>query len=401
MMTLNLLNTGGKRMLSEFETIPIEAIALSPEIMQQAIALSQNATNQWQTYLDAIAYLTICEWLHERSPNLDFAIDSEDITNHQANLHYLEVNGFTLYVLGTTPISGDMVEIPADILQPQNPISENNHNLSNTFIVIVEIYEEIEQALILGFSRHLQLVKHLADRMVDLKRDRLDDTYQLPLSLFTNEPERLLLYLQNLEPIKTLPIATITELPPVNITELILNTGLWLQEQLDEIAQNLAWHLLPTNYEPRYVPVMRSSGLRSPTQELEQIFSEVEQLNVKVPSSARAAYQDFQLGDRHLRLYATVWADGNYSTNLEANPEWSLLLVLGCQAIGEIPYGVRMQVRDQQKVLIDRQLDRKSQDLYLYACVTGDRTETFSVSISLPSGVMLTLPAFAFHPNPL
>ncbi|MFM7885773.1 MAG: DUF1822 family protein [Pseudanabaena sp.] len=148
MMTRNLLNTGGKTMLSEFETIPIEAIALSPEIMQQAIAISQNADNQWQTYLDAIAYLTICEWLRERLPNLD----SEAITNRQAHLHYLEVNDFTLYIFGTTPASGDMVEIPTDILQPQSPMRESTHSLSNTFIVIVEIYEEIEQALILGLA---------------------------------------------------------------------------------------------------------------------------------------------------------------------------------------------------------------------------------------------------------
>jgi len=382
-------------MISELETIPIEAIALSPQIMQQAIAISQNADNQWQTYLDAIAYLTICEWLHERSPNLDFG----EITNRKANLHYLEVNGFTLYVLGTTPASGYMVEIPADILQPQNPMSENNHNLSNTFIVIVEIYEEIEQALILGFSHHLQLVKHLADLIVDLKRDRLENTYPVPLSLFDDEPEQLLLYLQNLEPIKALQLANVTE-SSVNITELILNTGLWFQEQLDEIAQNLAWHLLPA-WQPNYGLGMRSLGLRSSEMELETIIDELTRLNVKVPPYAKAAYQDFQLGDRHLRLYATVWADGNCSTNLEANPEWSLLLVLGCQAIGDVPYDVRMRVCDQQKVLIDRQLNESSQDLYLYGCVTGDRTETFSVSISLPSGVMLTLPAFAFHPNVL
>lgn len=399
MMTLNLLNTGGKTMLSEFETIPIDAIALSPEIMQKAIALSQKADNQWQTYLDAIAYLTICEWLHERLPNLDSALDSGEVTNRQANLHYLEVNGFTLYILGITPSSGDMVEIPANILQSQSSKGENNHNSSNTFIVIVEIYEEIAQALILGFSRHLHLVKHLADLIVDLKGDRFENAYQVPLSLFDDEPERLLLYLQNLEPIKALPKENVEE-SPVNITELILNTGLWLQEQLDDIAQNLAWHLLPT-WQPNYGLGMRSLGVRSSEMELETIISELTHLNVQVPPYAKAAYQDFQLGDRHLRLYATVWADSNYSTNLEANPEWSLLLVLGCQPIGEIPYGVRMRVRDQQKVLIDRQLDQTSQDLYLYACVTGDRNETFSVSISLPSGVMLTLPAFAFHPNAL
>jgi len=393
MMTLNLLNSGGQTMISELETIPIEAIALSPEIMQQAIALSQNADRQWQTYLDAIAYLTICEWLRERSPNLD----SREITNRQANIHYLEVNGFTLYILGTTPSSGDMVEIPADILQPQSPIRANSPDLSNTFIVIVEIYEEIEQALILGFSHHLQLVKHLAnlaDLIIDLKCDRLENTYQVPLSLFDDDPEQLLLYLQNLEPIKAFSLANVTE--SINIPELILNTGLWFQEQLDEIAQNLAWHLLPA-WQPNYGLGMRSLGLRSSEMELETIINELTHLNVKVPSSAKAAYQDFQLGDRHLRLYATVWADSNYSTN----PEWSLLLVLGCQAISEIPYGVRMRVRDQQKVLIERHLDESSQDLYIYACVTGDRTETFSVSISLPSGVMLTLPAFAFHPNVL
>ncbi len=391
MMALNLLNTGGKTMLSDFETLPIESIALSSEIIHQAIALSQNASNQWQTYLDAIAYLTICEWLHERSPCLASVKHSGDITNSQANIHYLKVNGFTLYVLGKTPASDDLVEIPAEILQPQIPISENNQASSNTFIVIVEIYEEIEEALILGFSHHLQLVKHLAD----LKRDRLENTYQVPLSLFDDQSERLLLYLQHLEPVLETVNASqpeaIAELPQVNMTELILNTGLWLQSQLDEIAQTLAWQLLPT-WQPNY-----ASALRSPATELQTIVSEVARLTVDIPAHARAAYQDFQLGDRHLRLYAAVWANGDRAEN----PEWSLLLVLGSQSSNEIPYGVRMRIRDQQQVLVDRRLEPNTSDLYLYACVTGEQNEVFTVSISLPSGVMLTLPAFAFYPNAL
>lgn len=388
MMALNLLNTGGKTMLSDFEMLPIESIALSPEIIHQAIALSQNASNQWQTYLDAIAYLTICEWLHERSPSFASVKHSGDITNCQANIHYLKVNGFTLYVLGKTPASDDLMEIPADILQPQIPISENNQASSNTFIVIVEIYEEIEEALILGFSSHLQLVKHLAD----LKRDRLENTYQVPLSLFDDQSERLLLYLQHLEPVLETINASqpeaIAESSQVNMTELILNTGLWLQSQLDEIAQTLAWQLLPT-WQPNY-----ASALRSPATELQTIVSEVARLTVDIPAHARAAYQDFQLGDRNLRLYATVWANGDCTEN----PEWSLLLVLGSQSSNEIPYGVRMRIRDQQQVLVDRRLEPNTSDLYLYACVTGEQNEVFTVSISLPSGVMLTLPAFAFYP---
>jgi hypothetical protein len=364
---------------------------LSPEIIHQAIALSQNASNQWQTYLDAIAYLTICEWLHERSPSFASVKHSGDSTNCQANIHYLKVNGFTLYVLGKTPASDDLVEIPADILQPQIPISENNQASSNTFIVIVEIYEEIAEALILGFSHHLQLVKHLAD----LKRDRLENTYQVPLSLFDDQPERLLLYLQHLEPVFETVNASqpeaIAESAQVNMTELILNTGLWLQSQLDEIAQTLAWQLLPT-WQPNY-----ASALRSPATELQTIVSEVARLTVDIPAHARAAYQDFQLGDRHLRLYATVWANSDRTEN----HEWSLLLVLGSQSSNEIPYGVRMRIRDRQQVLVDRRLEPNTSDLYLYACVTGELNEVFTVSISLPSGVMLTLPAFAFYPNAL
>jgi hypothetical protein len=60
-----------------------------------------------------------------------------------------------------------------------------------------------------------------------------------------------------------------------------------------------------------------------------------------------------------------------------------------------------MRIRDQQQVLVDRRLEPNTSDLYLYACVTGELNEVFTVSISLPSGVMLTLPAFAFYPNAL
>ena len=380
MMTLNLLSSGGMPMISEFDTIPLEAIALSSTIIRQAIALSQTASNQWQAYLDAIAYLSIEEWLRERLPHFSPQHTLEDITSSNC----LQIKDFILYILAITQSSGDRVEVHRNLMNP-NLASDLNHN---AFIVVVEIQEEIDQAVILGFSHYDQFMEYLHASPCD----RYDNTYQVPLSLFEYEPERLLLYLQHLEPVKSPQLNPITELPQVKITELILNTGLWLQDKLDEIAQNLSWHLLPA-----YAPMMRSSDLRSPKEELETIVSEVERLHVKVPPSAKAAYQDFHLGDRHLRLYATVWADGH----LSENSEWSLLLVLGCQAINEIPHGVRMRVRDQQQVLVDRRLEDNSKDPYLYACVTGDQNEFFTVSISLPSGVMLTLPAFAFYPNAL
>ena len=377
MMTINLLSSGGKPMISEFETIPLESIALSSTIIRQAIALSQSANNRWQAYLDALAYLTIEKWLSDRLPHLSPQHTLEDITSSK----YLQIRDFILYILAITQSSGDRVEVHRNFINPNFATAQNR----NAFIVVVEIQEEIEQAVILGFSHYSQFIEYLQTSECDH-----DNTYQVPISLFEYEPERLLLYLQHLEPITASQLEPITELPQVKITELILNTGLWLQEKLDEVAQNLSWHLLPA-----YAPMMRSSDLRSPREELETIVSEVERLHVQVPPSAKAAYQDFQLGDRHLRLYATVWTDSKFSEN----PEWSLLLVIGSQAINEIPHGVRMRVRDQQQVLVDRRLEANSKDLYLYACVTGNQNEAFTVSISLPSGVMLTLPAFAFYPT--
>ncbi|GBO51594.1 hypothetical protein APA_558 [Pseudanabaena sp. lw0831] len=371
-------------MISEFDTIPLDAIALSPDLIRHALALSQsdnksankNANSQWQDCIDAIAYLSIGEWLRDRLSNI-----SLDVT--EANC--FQVNGFTIYVLAMTRSAGDSVEIPINVID----LETTNSKHSNLFIVAVEIQEEIEQALVLGFIRHAQLIEHLPEL------DRLDNTCQVPLSLFDDQPERLLLYLQHLEPVletvRAFQPEAITELPQVNMTELILNTGLWLQSQLDEIAQTLAWQLLPT-WQPNY-----ASALRSPATELQTIVSEVARLTVDIPPHARAAYQDFQLGDRHLRLYATVWADGDRTEN----PEWTLLLVLGSQSSNEIPYGVRMRIRDQQQVLVDRRLEPNTNDIYLYACVTGEQNEAFTVSISLPSGVMLTLPAFAFYPNAL
>ncbi|MBD2179334.1 DUF1822 family protein [Pseudanabaena sp. FACHB-1998] len=369
-------------MISEFDAIPLEAIALSPETIRQAIALSQTSTvkNQWQAYLDAIAYLSVEEWLRDRLPNY-----LTEITNFQC----LQVHGFTIHALAITQSSCDFVEIPLEILQLPNNQSKPESWLGNSFIVIVEIQEEIEQALILGFSPYAQLVRDVAK----LESDRMENTYQVPLSLFDSEPERLLLYLQHLEPVLETKTEAIAEAPQANITELILNTGLWLQEQLDDIAQNLAWSLLPA-WQPS-ASAMRSLVMYSPEMEMQTVISELARLTVEVPPDARSAYQEFQLGDRHLRLFATVWTERNDTEN----PEWSILFVLGSQTVGTIPYGVRMQIRDQQQVLVDKRLEISSSDRYLYAVVTGYYDELFSVSISLPSGVMLTLPAFAFSPN--
>ena len=50
----------------DFEPLATESVNLSPEVVDQAVALSLNIPNeerQWQTYLNALALFGFEEWL--------------------------------------------------------------------------------------------------------------------------------------------------------------------------------------------------------------------------------------------------------------------------------------------------------------------------------------------------
>ncbi len=58
------------QVLVDFETCSEEAIALSPEAINEAIKLSTQIPNeqrQWQRYLNALAFFGIKQWLEERA----------------------------------------------------------------------------------------------------------------------------------------------------------------------------------------------------------------------------------------------------------------------------------------------------------------------------------------------
>jgi Protein of unknown function (DUF1822) len=166
-----------------------------------------------------------------------------------------------------------------------------------------------------------------------------------------------------------------------------INVSLWLQDQLDAVAQELSWVLMPV------LTPTAASALRSGVDELDRIFSTLNLGNVDIPPSARGAYRELRWGQTNLRLYALTWA----LPPLNKVPEWTLLLVLGAHAgTTNVPIGTRLRVRDSMQVLVDQPFTDAVSDTYLYAQVVGTLNEQFWVSIDMANGAVVTIP-FTFQ----
>ena len=163
----------------------------------------------------------------------------------------------------------------------------------------------------------------------------------------------------------------------------MVNVGLWLQSELEEIAQNITWTLLP---QPVLAPVSFRSAEntvpQSPQSELETIIAELQATEIAIPDRARAAYLDFNLADNPLRLYAVTWSIAAE----ESVPEWALLLILGVQPGYQLPQGLQLQISDRENILFEQDVETDTEDTYLYASVIGTLSEQFLVTIALSNG---------------
>ncbi len=172
------------------------------------------------------------------------------------------------------------------------------------------------------------------------------------------------------------------------LTQPSINVGNWLSSQLDEIATELSWVLLPN------LSLSPATALRSGADNLTTLLQELQQAGVDIPSHTGGAYQDIQIDDTVLRLYTLT---GPLEAS-ETTPEWTLLLVLGTPNDTHLPPGVRLRVSDATEVLDEQQLSYDSPTPYLYTQVIGSWQEKFVVTVATASGVEKTLPAFTFNP---
>ncbi|HEY9900997.1 MAG TPA: DUF1822 family protein [Candidatus Sericytochromatia bacterium] len=441
------------QMWLDFEALSPETIDLSPESIAQAVELSTNIPNQqqqWQTYLNVLALYAFEEWLGSRS--IDLTIDREHcpvlqpaIANAIDAVCNLKVNEFNICLMAAGSLIDEEVTLPRAVVDIPEFVPH--------FYVLVEVQEEQETAVVHSFLSYEQLVNRRAS--VNLEADE-DWTYQLPLTWFEADPDRLLLFLRCLEPMamslpssqsdRTMQLSQIRSelealLPQLEsperqlwevltweqgtavltnpellnwvyqlqrgeitsassqislqqhlsdilqlLTQPAVNVGRWLWNELDELAQEVSWVLLPS--------LAPAAAMRSPVEEFEAIVIQLGQAGVEIPTQARGAYRDLQLAGMPLRLYAVTWP-----VLSESIPEWTLLLVLGATPGTSLPPGLRLRVSDQTGVLVEQVLDTQASDSYFFTSVVGSWDEKFIVTVGLTPNIEQTLPPFSFNPE--
>lgn len=432
----------------DFTTVPTEAIGLLPEHIESAIKISnsvQNADQRWLIYLHSLALFGFIEWVRECTPELSIdrakcSVLNPTLANLIPGVCNLEVGDFKICLVVQCSLDDREIYLPRAAIELPEFIPH--------FYVIVNVKEEYRQVIIKGFIRYDKLTELIAEFNL---QPNLDWTYSIPSSWLENETERLLLYLrclaatainlpeipgdrlddlaniqaeissllnslespnvplweilnwEQLATMITLEVAAIAETKTedesalTNFDNLLqiftrpaLNVGLWLQDKMDELAQNLSWILMPAF-------ATSPAALRSNTKEFELIVADLINLGLEIPTHARGAYQKIKLSEQQFNLYAVTWpflAESNVS-------EWMLLLILGANYGSTLPIGLKLRVSDSTGILIQRKVGLNSPDSYLYIQIAGAWDERFLVTISLPDretgqNLSVTLPPFTF-----
>jgi hypothetical protein len=418
------------------------AIAVEPHHFDQAVHLSDRVmgeARQWQTYLNALALFGFTQWLSEEAAELSIHAESASVLQPQyANVIeavcHLSVGDFKLCLIAVGNLTDTVIKLPRAVVDLPE--------FAAHFYVVMRVLEEQGYAQVWGFLRYDQLQQHADSLHVEP-----DWTYSIPTTWFNRRADHLLLHLRCLEPtaiilpelprnrleslshlqadlVALLPRlqspdselwqiltweqgAAVLTSPPLldwlyqlqtegtrsltrRLTEILhlltqpaVNVGLWLRDELDEIAQSLSWTLLPS-----FAPI------RSPVEEIDIALTQLRRLGIVVPTQARSGYKDVDLAGIPLRLYAVTWA----LPTSETNPEWTLLLILGTSSGHNLPPNIQLRVSDWTGVLAERSLPSNADDSYLYVRFSGTWDEKFLVTIGVNDTTM-TLPPFKFQPD--
>lgn len=351
----------------DFQVQPPHAIALEPEQIEQAIQLSKLSTpeQQWQTYLNALALFGFEAWLTDRDPEL--IIEKDHFINNKNAICQIKIGEFKICLLAQGILDDENVIIPSAVLDSPDDLSH--------FYITLKVDEEQEQTSIEGFIRYDQLQTFRQSGHLFLQSDQ---TFLIPYTEFDTEPNNLLLYLRCLDPL-AIQLPNSSAIPQQELenqiisergtplTQSVINVGLWLQGQLDEICENLSWMLLPS---PELVSSFRSSST------LNSMIEQLRQQGMTIPNTARGALLPFELADFTLELSTLVWL-------IEGGSQWSLLLFLGMPSDQLLPEGLKLEIKDANGILGEQQIEPNSDQSYLYMQVVSELDEEFIVTIAL------------------
>ncbi|MBE9157948.1 DUF1822 family protein [Nodosilinea sp. LEGE 06152] len=372
----------------DFEFTPQRAttVTLSREAVNWAVQMGQQVSDgaqPWPTFLRAMALRGLQHWLEAGALNLALYYDTHQPPTPGVNGR---VGNYRLCLVAQGSLSDDEVAIPAATVNDPAGFAH--------LYILAEVQEEVDQVTILAGLRRDRL---LAQQHTLGLVPQTDGTYRIPIHCFDTTPEDLLLYLTCLNPAQiggseTAPAAAIAlpqTLPQPDPTRAPINVGRWLRNQLDAVADSLAWTLMP--------PLATANAMRSmrtPVEQLEDILRKLQPTGVTIPPSARGAYTDLQTMGLPFRLYALTW------TLVEPHPpEWTLFLFLGPAPGEHLPPGTRLIVRDAATVLAEQTLAQGNEGGFLYAQAIGTWDEAFTATVELPNGNTLNWPPFVFQPE--
>jgi hypothetical protein len=419
-----------------------EALWLEPEHFDQASQLSNQVTgeaNQWQTYLNMLALLGFVQWLGERVGDVTInwqncSVLQPKYANVIEAVCNLKICDFTLCLIATENSDDELVSVPRAAIDLPEFVAH--------FYVLIEVQEEQEQVIIRGLLRYEELIHY--QQSVNLKT-KPDWSYQLPLSLFDDEPNHLLFYLRFLQPQAiALPLGTNNGLTQSWLTQAELEALLSnLQSPEHRLWQSLTWEqgaiiltcpeLLDLLYQWQTKPketallsirirevftlliakavnaarwlqgemdeVAASLGLfftgAAPVframPQFEAAIAQLKQQGMAIPPQAGRTYQDINLEEISLRLCALTWSGASQLPSRK----WSLLLILGTQMGEPLPDELKLQVSNLTGIL--REAISELDDQFLFAHVEGDWGEKFVATIVPSDRSSLTLPAYTFE----
>jgi hypothetical protein len=365
-----------------WQSIGATQIELTSAQMATAIAYShQNTTHsaetQWQTYLDHLAYLGLQQWFHDRGLE-DCQLLPAPVIGLPPRL---QVGLFQLSILAIGGLLENILTLP--------PILIEQPELATHFYVWAQVLEEEQTVAVNGFLTYPQLQE-------SCQVDAETESYTIAVDAFTLDPNQLLLHLRCLEETAiSLPVSSPVQrsiglkLPDLNMPK--INVGRWINNQIDQLAQEVGWLLMPS----LAVPVMRSIAGN-----FEAIRSSLQQQGLNIPEYAKGAYRDLPAdgsGADQVRLYAVTWlAD----PELPDTSDWILLLVADSPDLSEggSPIEtIQLGVRDAEQTLFDQVKTRTQNPAILYAQVVGQQDECFWVTVTVNQDTVYAIPPFGFE----
>ncbi|EDX83714.1 hypothetical protein S7335_1411 [Synechococcus sp. PCC 7335] len=370
------------------------SIALANQLAQTVTGQSTQPRTEWDATLKALAIAGFEQWLKEGATSLAITHPPINTTSTEPEVDLsadLVVGSYRLCILAMGSLSDDQVEIflaEADTARADTVIDAIAH-----LYVMVEVQEEINQVCILAGLRREQLLQRIDIQRLQQAHISAEPLV-VPISYFDVEPEQILLYLSCLEPVEVTaeeairvaeqvnPIGETLRRPGAIITDNLINTGAWLQGQLDAATELLQWTLLP--------PL--SAAMRPVRESVDTVLQTLATQGIRLPEAARGVCGPISVGACICQLYAWVWP-----VETADELEWMLFLLLGPQIGETLPMGIQLQVSDRTDVLVREVLAQSSSEAYLYTQVQGSQQEQFKVSVTLPDGLEITLPVFGFE----